>query len=832
MIRVAMVSILVGLPALAFAQDAGVEAEEGAPLDGEPLGPMDGESLGPMDDEPLGPMDDEPLGPMDDEPLGPMDDEPLGPMDDEPLTDDQPDPTEDTPGESAPATPPPPAAASEPPRRDGAWQLDTVSIVGKPEARGRVSGSAHRLGEEALETFDHDDVHRVLGRVPGVYVRDEEGFGLRPNIGLRGASSDRSAKVTLMEDGVLIAPAPYSAPAAYYFPMSTRMKAIEVFKGPSATRYGPNTVGGAVNFVSRDVPLRSSGALDLGIGEYGSGKAHGWWGASAGNIGMLLEAVHLQSDGFKEIDGQPDGGDTGFEKNELLLKVRWRGDPMAWAYHQADLKLLYADELSNETYLGLTDDDFDANPFRRYAASALGRMEWQRTAVSLTYSLALGDDIELVTTGYRHDFARDWRKLNDFGGSSPGLAEILRNPASARNAPRVDILRGDADSTTDDETLLIGTNDRRYVSQGIQTSGEWSWDGGEWFGSTLDFGLRLHHDRIERFHTEGGFSMLNGALVPDGRGTRVTTENRGETVAVAAHLNDELRIGRRFFLTPGARLEHIRSEIFDRATETSLQKDTTIVLPGLGAWYSITDWLGALAGVHRGFSPAPAGQDVDPETSINYEGGFRAQHESTRAEVVGYFSDYENLTAQCTISGTSCPDGSLGSQFDGGDAHVYGVETVAGTRSPGFWGVHVDVEISYTLTLSEFQTDFDSTNPLWGDVQAGDALPYVPVHQGAFVFGIDGGRWNLATTTTFTGEQRDVAGSGDVADVDRIPARTIVDLAAHWWFTDANKAYLKIDNLTDQQYIASKRPFGARPGKPLQVFVGYEHRFGGATRDE
>ena len=67
------------------------------------------------------------------------------------------------------------------------------------------------------------------------------------DIGLRGANPDRSAKLTLMEDGVLMGPAPYSAPAAYYFPLTTRMTAVEVFKGPASIRYGPNTIGGAIN---------------------------------------------------------------------------------------------------------------------------------------------------------------------------------------------------------------------------------------------------------------------------------------------------------------------------------------------------------------------------------------------------------------------------------------------------------------------------------------------------------------------------------------------------------------------------------------------------------
>ena len=190
---------------------------------------------------------------------------------------------------------------------------------------------------ETLERQEYDDVHRILKQVPGVYVREEDGFGLRPNIGLRGANSDRSKKVTLLEDGVLMAPAPYSAPAAYYFPLSTRLVGLEVFKGPAAIKHGPNTIGGAVNTISRSVPTKGHlGAIDLGAGMRRTQKVHGYYGYGTRHYGVLLEAASLKSEGFKELDG---GGDTGFDKYEFMVKFRLNNDPDAEIHHRLDLKL-------------------------------------------------------------------------------------------------------------------------------------------------------------------------------------------------------------------------------------------------------------------------------------------------------------------------------------------------------------------------------------------------------------------------------------------------------------------------------------------------------------
>ncbi|MCK6523660.1 sterol desaturase family protein [Myxococcota bacterium] len=141
-------------------------------------------------------------------------------QDPEPSPEETPETPEEAPAEPAPR-----------PRAEG---YGAEILIYAEDGTPRVAGSAHRVDEETLERFEYDNVERVLAEVPGVSTRGEDGYGLRPNIGMRGASSDRSAKVTLMEDGVLFAPAPYAAPAAYYFPMSTRLVGVEVFKGPAA----------------------------------------------------------------------------------------------------------------------------------------------------------------------------------------------------------------------------------------------------------------------------------------------------------------------------------------------------------------------------------------------------------------------------------------------------------------------------------------------------------------------------------------------------------------------------------------------------------------------
>src|SRR6056297_576981 len=163
--------------------------------------------------------------------------------------------------------------------------LGTVTIIGSAEAARDIGGSAHFVGPEELERFRYGDIHRILRSVPGVYLQDEDDFGHRPNIGIRGSGQDRSSRIAVLEDGVLIAPAPYSAPAAYYFPNVRRMYAVEVLKGPSSIPVGPRTIGGAINLLSTPIPDELGATGDFFYGQNDTQDAHFVGGGSDERFG-------------------------------------------------------------------------------------------------------------------------------------------------------------------------------------------------------------------------------------------------------------------------------------------------------------------------------------------------------------------------------------------------------------------------------------------------------------------------------------------------------------------------------------------------------------------
>ncbi len=750
----------------------------------------------------------------------PPDAAPAAPASDAPVVDGSPEPTapEPTVAEPAPTVAPengtaPTAEAQAPAPEADTKKFESV-VVGTSEAR--TSGSVHVLKSSKLERFELDDPHAVLQSVPGVYARGEDGFGLRPNVGLRGANPDRSKKVTLLEDGILFGPAPYSAPAAYYFPLMTRMQSVRVLKGPAAIQHGPQTVGGSVELITRGVPAGESLAVDVAGGQYLTGKFHGYYGAGSERSGFLVEGVHLRSNGFKELDG---GGHTGFRRNEWMFKGRHVLDPDGESRHSFQLKLGYSDEDSNETYLGLSDADFAANPLRRYDASRQDHMDWHRTQAVLSHVFESGA-LAVTTSAYRHDFDRTWRKVNRFEGAS--IADVLADPTSARNAIYYSVLTGQLDTSTAQETLLIGPNHRVFVSQGVQSVARWTTTTGP-LSHSLEAGARYHFDSIERHHTEDGFRVVGGDLVAEGGPTSTTADNRDSTNALALHLTDAISWGR-LVVTPGARLEVIRSRSVDHLAGTRESGAVEVLMPGLGVYGALTRSLGLFGGVYRGFSPPAPGQGdaVLPEKSINYEAGARWMRSGERLELVGFFNDYSNLTDVCTFS-NGCLDDNLDRQVDAGEAHIYGLEAFAEkTFRPG-GGVTFPTSVAYTLTRTRLLEDFRSADPQFGTVRAGDELPYVPRHQLFASAGVEGTRGGVFLSATFIDTMREQAGQGETRPGERTEAQLTFDLNASWNFTREGQLYLNARNLFDNQVIVSRRPYGARPNAPRTVLVGFKY---------
>ena len=699
------------------------------------------------------------------------------------------------------------------------------ALIGSKFQVRNKTGSANYISQEDLQKYSYTNINRVLQAVPGINIYEEDGFGLRPNISLRGTSPERSAKINLMEDGILIAPAPYSAPAAYYFPTIGRMQALEVLKGSSQIQYGPNTTGGAINMISTQIPNKFKGRASIAVGNFDSRNTQLVLGNSAKNFGFVMDYFNYSSDGFKDLDGV---GNTGFDKADYMAKFRVNTNLDAKIYQSLLFKIQYSEEEANETYLGLADADFEENPYRRYRASTEDVMNGEHQQYQLTHFIRLSSSFNIRTTGYLNKFKRNWYKLDDVNlGQRVSLNNILSSP---ENFPsEYQALLGNEDTQTD--ALGIKANNRAYTSNGIQSVATLQW-GNNWLQS-LEAGVRYHEDDEDRFQWVDRYAFQNQELIRTTVAEKGSDANRiSSAKALAVHLLYTVKI-ENLTLTPGLRYENITLTRTDYGTDDPLrtgqdlsvrENSVDVWIPGIGANYRFNNNVSLFGGVHKGFSPPSNTLGQNPEESINYELGSRFSYKGFNGEVIGFYNDYQNLLGSdlAATGGTGSLD-----QFNAGEVRVSGVEFLVNynllrNKSKKF---KLPISFSYTYTDTEFLTSFDSNEDIYGVVTMGDEIPYIAKNQLNASLGFQHPRFDVNLNSRYTSAFRTKAGSGPIPENFKVDSNFIVDLSGRYFLDNNFTLSANIINLFNTTYAVSRVPAGLRPGHPFGVNFGVAYEF-------
>lgn len=717
-------------------------------------------------------------------------------------------------------------------KKDSVYQLQEIvvssqQILGsKFKARNRT-GSAYYISPEEIRRLGYTDINRMLKAVPGVNMYEEDGFGLRPNISLRGTKAERSERISIMEDGVLAAPAPYSAPAAYYFPNVARMEAIEVLKGSSQVQYGPFTTGGAINLVSTPIPNSFSGKANISYGSKNTFKSHTSVGSSWKHFGYMVEYLRYQSDGFKKYE---DHAAKGFKRNDIIAKIRVKTDHVKGVNHALELKFGYADENSDETYVGLSADDFKKTPFLRYAGSQMDKLKTDHRQWVATYLLTFSNKLKITTNAYYNYFHRNWYKLNDVRAGitskeKRSIADVLVDPET--NIRYFDILTGKTDR--EEEALLVRANNRTYCSRGIQTRAEYRFNLNEFFFD-LEFGLRYHADEEDRFQWDDSYSMKNKKMVLFMEGIHGTNANRVTSAnALAGYLLAKLRYDA-WTVTAGLRYEDVdllkkdyTKEDLARSGKVRIEtpNHARVLIPGVGLHYQLMPAASVFFGIHKGFAPPSAELYQKPESSVNMELGTRVAIGNFRAELIGFYNNYSNmLGSDLAASGGA---GTL-EQFNVGEARVKGAEFLVQYQPlPKNCNVRLPLQVSYTYTDTEIRNSFESHS--WGNVVRGDEIPYIFKHALNMQLGIEC-KWFYANIgTRYNSDMRTSPGQGTIAEREKVPANLIFDASLNVFVNKYLTVRLNAINLTNRVYLTSRHPAGLRAGHPFGIYAGANVQF-------
>jgi len=718
-------------------------------------------------------------------------------------------------------------------------EMAGLFIFGSADEVFQRPGSGTFLNYQDIQYQQNDDIHRVLLKVPGVYSRQEDGFGLFPNISLRGVDTTRSSKVTLMEDGILTAPAPYSAPAAYYSPTISRMRGLEVLKGSSQIHYGPHTTGGAINYLSTAIPNRKTTYLKTMAGSFDEVRLHTYFGdtikTDQGRFGYLLEGYLRRNDGFKTIDKSPgfrDSDDTGFSKTDTMLKLFW--EPVSDTYQRLEFKIGYSELDADETYLGLSEKDFKDDPDRRYGASRFDNIKSRHMRTSLRHTIETTDDFTLTSTIYYNRFHRNWFKLKDVSDDTDPAFKNL-SKAIAEGGSHLDVLRGEAAGS-----LRLRNNNRDYKLWGVETIANQQFSTGA-LDHDLSVGLRYHFDEIRRDQRDETFTQAaNGTIIsrivgpPGGGGDRLQ-----ETAAWALWGEDTLSFDK-WTLVPGIRYEHLRQGFKDFNQGIDLSGSLDVLAAGLGVTYALNPQTTIFGGFYRGFSvPSPRAHlktKLDEETSHSFELGTRYAHLEGffNFETTFFITRFEDLIVIDNIGGAGSGDTE-----NAGEVQSTGVEFSL-EFDPALAN-HQDFNnpwfTTLTITNAELRSDSKSTNAesIFSGGKKGNDVPYIPdvlisagtglSYKDSFAIYLTGSYVDETfTTASNSSEQLDNDKNPD-ARFGKTDRSFTLDLSGSYKLNDTTKLIGAIHNLTDRRSIVSRHPHGPRPQKPLTAYVGLEMIF-------
>ncbi len=706
-----------------------------------------------------------------------------------------PPPTEAQPGPPASPPTPPPAA-----REDDAGE---ARVVGS--ARGaidRVPGATTVINEREMQRTQPLNANEMLRRVPGVYVRDEEGAGLRPNISVRGLDPTRSRRVLMLEDGIPISLAPYSEPEMYYNPPIERMGRVEVVRGSGNILYGPQTIGGVINYVTPSAPNRETWGLRTTVGDRGLWIWQGTYGNRVDNAAFIVSALRRQGDGVRGV---------GFEVNDFFgkffLQLGSRSELMvrAGVYNEG----------SASTYLGLTQSMYDADPNQNPARYDFFRLH--RYSLGLVHTWRITADVELRTLAYGYTTQRDWDRQRFDRSPTAGL--LYERITGDQNTPGGAIyLR--------DEAL---SNDRGYEVWGVEPRLRARFRLGP-VRNELDAGARVLGERaLLRVLLGHGATARSGDLA---------NEDQRSGIAFAGYLQNRFIFSDALHFVPGVRVERYSFErlirrdagvdVFHRGSGSNLA-----LIPGVSvAW--VKPRYTVFAGAHVGYAPpriaaaitaAGLDRDLDAERSANYELGARAlPFNWLRAEATAFLIDFQNEIIQ--VSGNE-------SEFaNGGASQHMGVEAAASADVARAFGQAWGLTLGLRYTFVDARFVRESTSP--EAALDGHMVPYAVPHTmlASLTFehplGVTAqATWNYVSRH-YTDRENTETGSADGL-YGPIDAYQTLDLGARYTHRRTGLSLaLAVKNVqgyfTDARgrpdvFIASRSPEGIFPGGFGQTMV-------------
>ncbi|MCO3424830.1 TonB-dependent receptor family protein [Pseudomonas aeruginosa] len=504
-------------------------------------------------------------------------------------------------------------------RGDGAYTLEALPVEDPANLQALTVVGDWLADASAADVFEHpgarDVVRReqfqaqgaastreVLERIPGVSAPLNNGTGshdLALNFGIRGLNPRLASRSTVLMDGIPVPFAPYGQPQLSLAPVSIgNMDAVDVVRGGGAVRYGPQNVGGIVNFVTRAIPEDFATKLDVHSELSPSSSQDGLktthnvliGGTGANGLGGALLYSGTRGGDWREHS------DTRID--DLILKGRFQpSDEHAFSA----MTQYYDGEADMPGGLGTAayrDDPYQSpRPYDKF---------WgRRTLASASYEYTPNASQKLNVTGF---FTKTLRS---------GYLDQGRN---------------------------LTLSPREYWVRGLETRFSQGFELGE---SRHEVGIG-HRYVNEASHELRYWTRADSGQLPS-TGSRNDRDTRGSTEANAFYIDDRIDIGN-WTITPGIRYEKIDSEQKNLLKNSKDSGRYNASLPALNVTYHLTPSWNLYANTEGSFGTVQYSQmgkavrsgDIEPEKARTWELGSRYDDGILRAELGAFLINFDN----------------------------------------------------------------------------------------------------------------------------------------------------------------------------------------------
>jgi len=697
--------------------------------------------------------------------------------------------------------------------QESVYEVPQLTIIAsRNQLFTKIPGSADFVSQSELKLLNPINGNEAFRRISGVHVVEEEGLGLRANIGIRGLDPDRSRNVLILEDGVPIALNPYGEPDAYYTPAIERMAGVEVLKGSGQILYGPRTIGGVINYITANPPEEETLSLKLRGGENGYFSGLLGYGNTFGNTGVQFNLLRKQVDGL---------GVSTFNINDFTGKVNFQMSDRS----QLGLKFGLYSETSNSTYVGITQVMYDqgGNDFTNVAPD--DRLNINRNSISLTHSYRVSDRLNLQTMAYAYSTTRNWRRQDfSYSPTASNLSDVVWGDNSIPGGA-IYMRNG------------TGNRNRQFEVAGFEQRINLEYNLGS-IKNELTAGYRYIYEK-------GYEQRVNGSFPTAESGDLITDEDRTGN-AISTFVQNKFKLSSKFSIDAGLRAEfydferHVfRNRFNGEVRDTSIVNGTSVsqIIPGLGFNYQVNRDINLFGGVHRGFAPprvkdaitaAGVVQQLDAELSWNYELGIRtAVTKGLYAEVTAFYLDFSNQIIPVSESAGGTGSGLV----NGGETIHEGIELGLSfdLSELGEVQYNVKLDVSATFLNAIFAADRFQTIGIESVNLSGNQTPYAPKMLLSSALAIESPFGLTARlTNTFIGEQftdplNTLSPSANGRD-GKLDSYLLTDFQLIYAFPKVENlsVSMSVKNLTNDRYISSRRPQGIRVGLPRFISFGVD----------